>query len=129
MTTYYFDGEVQQNQELMEYELGYVPEGFIEIHRRESDNETAIFYENTATNEMMNFTYIHECDDYTHNVDLSNTTVETVSINGINGDYYEHVDKESKIIVWYDSTVDTLFSISAYLDKTELIALAESICK
>lgn len=126
LTTYYFDGQTQQNPEPAKYELGNLPEGFEEVHRKEMDYMTIIYYADDLSAQMMSFTYLHECDSYSHNVDTDDVIAEGVTVNGMSGDFYQYIDGRSNVLVWFDDATDTLFSISAYLDKDELIELAES---
>lgn len=130
LTTYYFDGEVQQNQELMEYELGYVPEGFRETYRNSSMNETIVYYVNDSSGKMMCLTYSFVEGYYSFNAEIEDCRCESVVVNGANAEFYDKGDAQrSNAIVWVDNATNTLFSITAFMDKEDLIHIAENVKK
>ncbi len=66
------------------------------------------------------------------NVDLYFTTdgmsKTLLSVHDMPAEYYQDDTGEiSNLIVWVDSETNTLFYISGYLDKDQLVELAESV--
>lgn len=127
LTTYYFDGASQQDTKPVDYEIGNLTESTVETHRKETGYQITIYYVDQVSDQIVSFTYLREYNGYSHNVDMDNAIIEEITVNGMNGDFYRYPDGESNLIVWVDDATDTLFSISAYLDREELIALAESV--
>lgn len=128
LTTYYFDGASQQDTKPVDYEIGNLTEEFAELYRDVKEKETTIYYHNAETNQVMSFSYYHECSIYTHNVVMEDAIIEKITVNGYEADFYCCNDEmKSNAIVWIDSSTDTLFSIVAFMDKEELISLAESV--
>lgn len=126
--TYYYDGDLQDTPDPMMYELGYLPAGFEEVHRNVSPSETSIYYADSVSGNVMSFTYTHEHGANTYNVKKENTTMEKVYINGHSGDFYLHTDSaESNVLVWFDNDTNTLFRITAFMTKDEIMQLAEMV--
>lgn len=125
---YYFDGAQMQSIESVEYELGILPDGYVEVHRNKTQNETNIYYADNATNQIMNFTYTHRTGTYSYNLKLEGAEIVKVSVNGKEAEFYYYADgSQSNAIVWVDDENDTLFSIVAFVGKEEIITLAENI--
>ncbi len=114
------------------YELPKVPEEYWLDHT--SDEET---YHNKV--------YVNEKGQYltfgynTKETPTSNSDVvfgvdglekTTVLVHGLPADYYfDDTGEESNLIVWRDEENEVLLYVIAYLDKDEMIALAESVIR
>lgn len=106
------------------YELTWIPEGYNEFDTEYSGN-------------MISKSYVNEngmvyCLFYTNNTDSylfissENATEEKVTVNGIPAALYISSDPDvSNAIVW--ETGNTVFCVSGFLDKDDLIKAAESV--
>lgn len=125
---YHMELDCQHSQNQAIYELGYLPEGFEETHRSTSPNETNVYYTNNTTNEIMRLTYSYVEGDYAYHLEIENYRIEEVMINGGTGEFYENLNtKGANAIIWTDDSSNALFCISAFMDKTDLIYLAENL--
>ena len=95
-------------------------------------------YTKTVTERIFDYTnnygdtiqimYVYIEDDTRTGVQLDkDTEYESVSIKGIEGDYYN--DNGYKNLIWADENEGILFHISGHADKDELIRVAESMKK
>ena len=127
---YYFDGmvsdEVIENNEMAEYRLGWVPEGYVESEVYKSLHKITIVYTNT-TDDAILFTYHN--NQLISNVlfyDDSLYNFSSIAIDSSIADIYISTTpaKANSIIINND---DVLFHISAILDQDDLIKMANSI--
>ena len=123
---YSFDDDTADtsNSGIKHYELTWIPEGYNEFDTEYSGN-------------MISKSYVNEngmvyCLFYTNNTDAylfissENATEEKVTVNGIPADLYISSDPDvSNAIVW--ETGNTVFCVSGFLDKDDLIKAAESV--
>lgn len=123
---YSFDGGVQTDQENIIYQPTYIPEGYAEFSRFDSDHVTSIDYQHKEG--LMVF-FLYSADPSAVNVYVEQEGVETksVAINGNMGDLYlDHREGQANSIVWTDEK-GIIFVISGYLSADELISMAESV--
>lgn len=127
---YTFDGAVSEVK--YHYYLPAVPEGYWEVSRYASETSGDELYEN-ASGEYLSFTYLYVTDNSTSMLTLFGIDAmekANVSVNGISADYYfDDTGEISSSLVWVDPESNALLHLSAYLDKDDLIALAESIVR
>ena len=127
---YPFDGAVSEVK--YHYYLPAVPEGYWEVSRYASETSGDELYEN-ASGEYLSFTYLYVTDNSTSMLTLFGIDAmekANVSVNGISADYYfDDTGEISSSLVWVDPESNALLHLSAYLDKDDLIALAESIVR
>lgn len=127
---YYFEGAPQNTDNLIAYELGSISLEYEEINRLVTECETTIYYLESSSGKIMTFTYTHESDSFKYHIKQDDAIIEKAIVNGCDADVYCFSDeKQSNVIIWVDRTTHTLFRISAFMDKDDLISLASSVKK
>lgn len=129
---YYFDGLVNDDaieyNEMTEYRLGWIPEGYVESEVLAYASSTTIIYNNN-TNNLIQFNYI--CNPNTSNLLVFDKDIYNhynISINNITADIYiSNTPNNSNLIIWSNSNSNIMFTISAFFDKSDLIKMAETI--
>lgn len=129
-TKYYFEGSVQGNPTTCKYELSELPEGFVEFTRDEIPGKTTVYYANYDTNQIMFFVYSHREDDGDFFLKSSDYSSNSVLVNTTTGIFYESNDSnQANALVWSDPNTNTWFCLSAFLDESNIIHIAEKINK
>lgn len=129
-TKYYFEGTVPEDPTIYKYELSELPDGFEEFSRNEIPDETTIFYANYTTNQIMHFTYSQKADKADYFIKSGEFSSSTVYVNNTMACFYEAYNAtQANILVWENSSSNTFFCISAFLDSDSIIQIAEKIIK
>lgn len=127
---YYFPESLNHGTEPTTYQLPYIPEGYEEFGKSEQSSGITIYYANHTNDRLMYFGYSTEPDFTAYRVDIEAFKLETASVNGNSADIFISTDpSQANAIVWIDSKTNTYFCISAYLEKEELIYMAENILR
>lgn len=122
---YFFEGEAAVTDP-EKYELGWLPEGYTFFSSYEIPGGEGIVY--TDENDyVVSFTYTSNISGGTaFFVDGVDYEQKSVTVNGCHADVYIATDaNQTSSIVW--TSGETLFYISAPLDETGLITMAENI--
>lgn len=128
LTQYYLHPGTSAVQPSCEYTLGYLPEGYVEISRNESDGWTTVYYGNYTENRILYFVYSTDPEASAFFFDYSTSELEEIHINGFPADYYESADaREANAVCWCSPDSNTFFGISAFLEKSEIIKISENI--
>lgn len=110
----------------MNFEMGWIPDGYEEIWRAESDLSKHVIYE--KGNKQLSFSYAIGDNGAAVFVDTTNAIIKHMTINGHTGDLYisksEQVDNT---IVWNDTVNDVVFYINAFADEKDMVKMAESV--
>lgn len=125
---YFFSGEPTA-EDPVQYILPDVPEGYQEKSRSATDSDFYITYTNAA-GQIFEFGYIQNAEESPDDIFFiaENAEKQSASVQGMPADLYiEKKEDVANLIVWRDEETSTLFYISAYLDETDLISLAESV--
>ena len=129
-TKYYFEGMVQEESATYSYELSELPEGFVEFTRDEIPGKTTVYYANYNTNQIMFFVYSHRKDDGDFFIKSNDYSSNSVLVNTTTGIFYESNDSnQANALVWSDPNTNTWFCLSAFLDESNIIHMAEKINK
>ena len=126
---YFFAGHSAEGAVNIRYTLPAVPEGYEEWESYDEGNGWSVLY--CKEDLFLEFGYRQEPPE-SMNVDLYFTTdgmsKTLLSVHDMPAEYYQDDTGEiSNLIVWVDSETNTLFYISGYLDKDQLVELAESV--
>lgn len=126
---YFFAGHSAEGAVNIRYTLPAVPEGYEEWESYEEDNGWITMY--IKENKFLDFGYYTEPPEEMA-MSLYFTTdgmrKTALSVHDMPAEYYQDDTGEiSNLIVWVDSETNTLFYISGYLDKDQLLELAESV--
>lgn len=108
------------------YRLGWIPEGYTEVRRREINNGMNIVYEDTNKRKL-SFSYIRGEGDILLIPDTDRMIHSFVSVDDVPADLWISDDPViSPALVW-TSENGTNFFLSGFLDVDDLVRLAESI--
>lgn len=128
---YYFDGmvgnETIDDNELVEYRLGWVPEGYAESEVSKNSNKTIVIYSN-GSNEWLQFSYYINPASTNLLIGQNPYGYSTIKLNNLTAEIYiSDTPNESNGVVWFNESKNILFNISAFLPKEDLIKMAENI--
>lgn len=122
---YFYDG-VSEKSNFLEYKLDLIPEGYDLMTVLEISGGKVYIYSNESGN-LLQFGYSADTN-MTLYVEGAEYTQFDVFVNGMSGIVYIKENlSEANGIVWTDERQNVIFSISAFLDKDELILMAENV--
>ena len=125
---YFFPAETE-TPEKEEYTLGWVPDGFTLVNTQSTNTRYTSLYVGPE-NQIIQFTYQTGSNSGAAFFDTESYMHEETNIGFCKADLYIAITPEdANGIVWSDPDGKILFSISAQLDKTELIKIAEGITR
>lgn len=105
------------------YRVGWVPEGYTVWKIFDS----SIGYVN-ENDQLLSFSYGPMQEGTTlYVVEADQATMYPVEINGIPGEFYVYDNDTSNVLVWLDEASGMYFSISGFLDESDILHMAESI--
>lgn len=125
---YFFPAE-SKTSEKEEYTLGWVPDGYFLLDSYADETGANIVYIDNS-NQFLQFSYSY--GGRINSIFADGETYEHQQFkldNNIADLYLSTVEGISSGVVWIDSRDETLFCISAILDKDELIMIAENVIK
>lgn len=130
LVRYLFEGEPisEAVPENVGYRLAWLPEGYEERAVHEMRTGTAVTYDGQA-GDTIYFWYQRASENQTLFFEPeSYENVRSVPVGTRTGELYESADPEiSTILIWSDNGTDMVYSISAYLNESELVKMAESV--
>lgn len=113
-----------EQTELPEYTLGWLPEGYEETIRYCTPTLTRIVYSNSL-GDTINFLYSNQGDIYINPID---TITNFTTIDGRTAEiHYSENLNENNNIIWSISNQVLVFEISGNFDKDLLIYMAENV--
>ena len=126
---YRFSGDYS-HEEMPEYKIGDLPEGYEEIpdHRIELEDYTGMWYEN-SNGDVILLDYVHmQRGASTMVVPEEGDVVEAITVNGFEGQLFlsDSPDRESTI-TWIDTEANLLFTLEAFCSKNDIVHMAESV--
>ena len=108
-------------------ELGYIPPSYVEFSHSETSSNVIHTFVN-ETGEMINISYSKQPNAIEYFYETNEFVISIVDINNQYGEFIETNNSEiAPILQWNDVNTDFLFSISGYLEKSEIIKIAENI--
>lgn len=125
---YKYQNESGSKSDVFMYTLAdEVPEGYRLLKRSEDENRVSEVYRDANGKQLVFFVMSSTKEKEFYLMFDNDLESEAVNVNGVVADLYlsENHD-ENNIIVW-KGTNDILFSISGFMNKEELIELAERI--
>ena len=126
---YFFAGNSTEGAANIHYTLPTVPEGYEEWGSYDEGNGWSTLY--CKEDLFLEFGYYMEPpEEVTMSLYFTTDDMErtALSVHDMPAEYYQdHTGEISNLIVWVDSETNTLFYISGYLDKDQLVELAESV--
>lgn len=127
---YRFSGE-QITDEMPQYEVTDLPEGYAEIERVEWPSYVSIIYQNVNDENAswIYLQYIYMQQGASGNFGIENADIIPVTVNGLEGQLYLTKDSEQSdsTITWIDPNENILFAVSAALGTDDILHIAESV--
>lgn len=128
---YYFEDGAFVGNTAIEYYISGMPMDYTEINTS-YDEETGLFlgiYAN-SDDKLLYFSYSTIPENANFYVEDEGYQVNQVLVAGNPGDLYISEDGiKSNCVIWHETETNTIFYISAVLDREELLSLAESVLK
>lgn len=125
--TYYFEDDFSATDSPSEYYLSGLPSDYTEVAVTDVPGSQTIVYINSC-GQMLNFSYSTKPEAANYYVEETEYTIEKASVLNHTGDIYLAKDSsKDSCIIWCDEETNTIFYISAFMTKEELISLAESV--
>lgn len=124
---YRYEGP-DMDAEPAQYHLTWVPEGYQEVFSDLADGEGNEAYVD-ENGRYLQFAYVSDPNNSNLFIVTEGATCYEVSVNGYAADYWVSADPEvSNCVTWEDHS-KRVFYVSGFLDKEELIKVAENIEK
>ena len=127
---YRFSGE-QIADEMPQYEVTDLPEGYAETERVEWPSYVSIIYQkvNDENAPWIYLQYIYMQQGASSNFEIENADIIPVTVNGLEGQLYLTKDSEQSdsTITWIDPNENILFAVSAALGADDILHIAESV--
>ena len=110
-----------KSQNVEDFELGYIPEGFEKVGEQKSDNRISYAYFDDFDNEFT----INKCSlDYDVSIDSEKNISDSIENDGITYFFYQQAN-DAVACVW--SNVGNLYYIVGDLNKDELLKIAKNV--
>lgn len=127
---YRFSGE-QIADEMPQYEVTDLPEGYAETERVEWPSYVSIIYQNVNDENAswIYLQYIYMQQGASSNFGIENADIIPVTVNGLEGQLYLTRDMEGadSTITWIVPDENMLFAVSAALNANDILHIAESV--
>lgn len=124
---YRYVGEDRSIPEDISYYPAWIPDGYYESSRFDTDTYTTIIYEDDDNN-MITFYYTHDIDAAGVYLEQEGVDIKSVKIDNIYADLYvDRIKGNANSLVWIDEKSGVLFCISANCNEEELIRIAKGI--
>lgn len=125
---YRYFGE-KPDEGLQEYEITALPEGYELVIADCRDDKHVKIYQGTDGKVMLVYhQYFDDRDYIVINESEFSCTWEQVRVNDNDGDFYQyHNEKYANELFWINEETRVAFQLSAFMDRDEMIRIAESI--
>lgn len=126
---YKFIGDEPQENNVVEYELKWLPEGFSLQKEQKLGSGTYLTYTDSSGQRII-FSYLQGNDATSLFLASDYTDVQTVQVGNIKADFYQASQEISDNgLAWVSEKENLCFCITAPLPKDTMVKLAESISK
>lgn len=125
---YQFFGKGKEEPEMANYRPAWLPEGYVEANITIFDSQVLIEYRN-LNNESLYFHYMDMNEYILAEIDTEDMAAPIeITVNGMQGMFYQAIGSEqSNNLVWFDTEHNIYFSLSAYMEKSIMLCIAESV--
>lgn len=127
--TYFFYRFVDDYEpgELPVYEIGEVPEGYVETDQEELGDFRRVTYQNTNGDRLW-FAYVWMRDGFGWALNSVGVEVLDVDVNGCKGEFYYYPDESgTNCVIWRDEDASLMFCVDMFGKKEEILHVAESV--
>ena len=109
------------------YEIGALPEGYVEIENNAIPKSRLVIYQNEE-GQRITFQYMYMEEGVGLGIETENVEMTEIEVNGWNGYFYLGPDGlDSSAVVWADEQAGLLFSLDMWGALNEILPVAESI--
>lgn len=109
------------------YEIGALPEGYVEAERIEDPQVVTVFYR-SESNPRIYFGYMYMEQGVGTLIDTRGAEVSGIEVNGCKGNFYYFPDgSNSNAIIWANEDAGILFILDMWAEKDEILCAAESV--
>ena len=112
------------------YTLTWVPEGYEETERIETDQSVQLLYTNEETEDLfaLEVSLVNEGKASYIIMDSDQYQCESLTVLGGRAEYYqEAAPDEPDILMWFDSDETIVFYLHGFFDKAVMLRIAESV--
>jgi len=113
------------------YEITELPEGYAEVEseRIVLPNCVSIPYRNEETGKTLYLIYVYMQQGTANDFVTTDVEIEPVKVNGLDGRLFLEKDWENRrsTVTWIDPDGNLQFDVHAYLEKDDILRLAESV--
>lgn len=123
---YKYEGEDQEFPKDTEFQIMWLPDGFVEVTHSASEDQICTFFQDENSNSIM-FLYTRSMESANLYIEEGEVETQTVQIGHLHADLY--LDQRSggaNALVWSDRGV--LFSLYGNCSGDDLIKIAENVC-
>ena len=110
------------------YRPSWLPEGYTEFLVDESTESILVVYV-SETGEMLKFNYVQNPNETDWAIDFSQMKKSIVTVNGYNADLLISSSSDIANCILWSTSDNTAFYISAFLEESDLVRIAESVKK
>lgn len=126
-TEYQFQGDGGEPAPLGVWRPTYVPEGYVEWDRHETDTLRSIYYVNKEKY-LLSLTYRPLSNSGSMLLDNEHSIFRQGMVHDIPADLYIGIEQDDvSTVIWVDESKDVIFSVDGVLDEAELLRVAESV--
>lgn len=126
--TYFYEGnENLMTEDLRDWTLGYLPEGYVQTDYIDLPGVVSILYNNDDPTMEIEFSYQLLQGYGIWGLDNERHTISPVRINGMQGDFWEATDGGPNFLVWFDEESKHAFLLMSRQPREVLIQIAESV--
>lgn len=126
---YRFIGEAPQENEIVDYELTWLPEGYSETESHILAGSLTTIYKN-ETGRIIQFSYSQGGDATSLFVKSNYSKIITIELGSIVAEYYEAEEQsDANALTWMSEDGEIMFCITAFEPKEVLVKMAESVTK
>ena len=111
-----------EQTELPEYTLGWLPEGYEEVERYSDPKSTWVIYANSAMDKI-NFMYSNASTLY---INPDNDFIRYIIVDGRTIELYYSRDTKNSVI-WFSSDNTVLFSLTGNFTEDSLISIIKNV--
>lgn len=126
---YRFIGEAPQENEIVDYELTWLPEGYSETESHILAGSSITIYKNEG-GRIIQFSYSQGGDATSLFVKSNYSKIITIELGSTVAEYYEAEEQsDANALTWMSEDGEIMFCITAFEPKEVLVKIAESVTK
>lgn len=126
---YKFVGDAPQENEIVEFELAWLPEGYSETESLILAGSSITVYKN-ETGRIIQFSYSQGGDATSLFVKSNYSKIITIELESIVVEYYEAEEQsDANALAWMSEDGEIMFCITAFEPKEVLVKMAENVTK